>query len=162
MNTCVVLHPSLDGVQHINVWSRGVTQLGRNLSNFAHTPFTHPAYGPFESMEAYWYWIATGMQHDSLRGLWGIAAKRVGKVLERVPVENFEALICEGLYYKTIQTPTLCQQMVFSELPFYHYYWFGHLEHDRYKLVVPASGEFQMTYLEDLRIHLKHLLGVLK
>jgi hypothetical protein len=45
------IKPSEDGVTHINVYSRGNTELGRLLSNFAHTPFSHPEFGEFASVE---------------------------------------------------------------------------------------------------------------
>lgn len=153
------INPSLDGEAHINVWSRGNTELGRLLTNFAHTPFVHPRLGPFESMEGYWYWLSTGCCHDDLRWLWGYLAKQVGKRYTRVPVGDFEELICEGIYHKVTQTPGLVKRVAYSTLPFYHYYWFGDLYNDKYKVVVPESGRFQVEYLEDLRIHLQHLLN---
>lgn len=42
-------HPKTDGVDHINIYSRGRTPLGQALSNFAHTPFEHPKDGKFAS-----------------------------------------------------------------------------------------------------------------
>jgi hypothetical protein len=52
------IKPSEDGVTHINVYSRGNTELGRLLSNFAHTPFSHPEFGEFASVEGFWYWLS--------------------------------------------------------------------------------------------------------
>lgn len=40
-----------DGIDHINIYSKGKTTLGRMLSNFACTPFTHPEDGKFASIE---------------------------------------------------------------------------------------------------------------
>ena len=49
-------HPRDDGVHHLNVYTKAVTVLGRWLSNFTHSPFTHPEYGgKFESMEGFYY-----------------------------------------------------------------------------------------------------------
>lgn len=31
--------PEMDGIDHINVYSKGKTELGKLLSNFARTPF---------------------------------------------------------------------------------------------------------------------------
>lgn len=154
-----MLDPKEDGISHINVWSRGQTTLGRKLTNFAHTPFTHPRFGPFESMEGFWYWLATGCQYDHLRQLWGYLAKQEGKKLEKVSCVDFEELICEGIYHKVLQTDSLVLPMAHSDLPFYHYYWYGDLVNGKYKVVVPESGYFQMAYLEDLRFHLRHLIN---
>lgn len=37
--------PDNDGITHINLYSKSRTVLGRQLSNFAHSPFKHPKYG---------------------------------------------------------------------------------------------------------------------
>lgn len=33
-----MINPLEDGITHINVYSKGATELGRLLTNFAHTP----------------------------------------------------------------------------------------------------------------------------
>jgi len=47
-----------DGIDHINLYSRGHTELGQYLSNFAYTPIQTED-GRFNSIEAYWYWLNT-------------------------------------------------------------------------------------------------------
>lgn len=49
-----MFEPKNDGIDHINVYSGGATELGRLLTNFAHTPFENE-YGKFESVEGFWY-----------------------------------------------------------------------------------------------------------
>lgn len=44
-----------DGIDHINVYSKSRSKLGRSLSNFAHTPITLQD-NYFESVESWWYW----------------------------------------------------------------------------------------------------------
>ena len=46
--------PLNDGVDHINIYSRGKTQLGRMLSNFYLSPFNHPVYGGFNTVEGFY------------------------------------------------------------------------------------------------------------
>ena len=46
-----------DGIDHINIYSKGYTKLGRLLSNFTKSEFTHPIYGHFMSVEGFWYYI---------------------------------------------------------------------------------------------------------
>ena len=65
-----------DGVDHINVYSQGKTQLGRNLSNFSRFPICTDD-GNFYSIEGYWYWLLT--KDDSLRKMWGFKAKAHGR-----------------------------------------------------------------------------------
>lgn len=74
--------PEDDGVTHINVYSKAKTDLGKFLSNFAHTPVNTPD-GPFESLEGYWYWLKT--YDDTLRELYGFKAKEYGR---KLPVAN--------------------------------------------------------------------------
>lgn len=66
-----------DGITHINVYSKGKTELGRLLSNFSHTPF----YGNdilFNSVEGWWQWFTTGKEYDYLKYLYGFKAKKRG------------------------------------------------------------------------------------
>jgi hypothetical protein len=60
------INPHKDGIDHINIYSRGKTEVGRQLSNFAHTPFTHKDYGYFNSVEGLWYYLITGCKHENL------------------------------------------------------------------------------------------------
>lgn len=120
-----LISPDDDGVQHINVYSQGRTPLGRWLSNFTYAPFEHPIYGRFASMEAYWYWVATGMQHDHLRRFYDFSAKRQGVVLPRVPMEtlDFYLLIVEGFLCKLLDAPDAAFiDLAKSDLPFVHYF----------------------------------------
>lgn len=149
------INPRNDGLDHINAWSKGETSMGRQLSNFAHTPFTHPRYGPFKSVEGFWYWVKTGMQHDHLRELWGYIAKKEGSKLPIVNCTEFEDIIREGLYSKITQTHLLSERLAGSTLPICHYYWYGDLPSDKYVVVVPISGLFQMEFIADLRQQIK-------
>lgn len=115
--------PANDGVDHLNVYSKGRTELGQLLTNFAFTPFKHPVHGHFASMEAFWYWLSTGMQHNQLRRLYGASAKMAGKRLPRVPHANFQQEIQDAIRYKIEQTPRILQLFKKSApLPLAHYY----------------------------------------
>jgi len=61
-----MLDSKMDGVTHINIYSKGKTKLGRLLTNFAHTPFTHAEYGQFASVEGFWYWIRDGKDSHNM------------------------------------------------------------------------------------------------
>ena len=45
----------IDGMTHINVYSKGKTEIGRWLSNFAYSPIDLGNEGYFSSIEGYWY-----------------------------------------------------------------------------------------------------------
>lgn len=154
------LDPLRDGVDHINVYSRGFTELGQDLSNFAHTPFVHPRYGPFESVEGFWYWLGTGRRHDHLRDLWGFLAKEEGRRCTRVDIPEFEEEIRDALLHKVSQTYGLAQRLAGSTLPLCHYFYYGRLGVVEPKVVVPKAGLFQMEYLTDLRDQIRLSMGM--
>jgi len=141
--------PFEDGKQHINIYSRGQTNLGRALSNFAKIGFIHPKHGEFESVEGYWYWLSTGKKHQFLRHLSGFKAKEEGKKLERVPVENFKDEIERVIRFKITQNPDLLQEFKMSVLPFKHYYMYGTLPD--VKTVYPRDHLWLVGVLESLR-----------
>lgn len=124
--------PSNDGVDHINIYSNAKTELGRKLSHFPFTPFTHPYFGPFKSMEGFWYWLKAEKKDDVLRNLCGFKAKQYGRGLEKKKLDDFKtgiALFQEDIlaanYQKIIQNPSILQMLCDSDLPFQHYYLFG-------------------------------------
>jgi len=68
LNITVKPDPNEDGKSHINVYSKGQTELGRMLSNFAHSPFRNMEYD-FASVEAFWYWYI--LSNAKMSGLFG-------------------------------------------------------------------------------------------
>ncbi len=110
----------MDGIDHINVYSKGKTPLGRLLSNFADTPFHHPDYGRFRTVEGFWYWLMTGL--EELRRLPGWECKELGKkaTLKRThPTENELAL---AYIAKLNDHPRIRQMLEKNTLPLTHYY----------------------------------------
>lgn len=150
-----------DGKTHINVYSKGNTSLGKLLSNFAHTPFTHPEFGHFSSMEAFWYWIATGMKYDELRGLYGMNAKTRGKeILDKlkadatlIQVPNFKSEMKKAILLKITQNPQVLEELRHSSLPLIHYYVWGKAPNTR--VTYPAAYAWIHEYISDVRDWLK-------
>lgn len=61
--------PATDGINHINIYSKGVSSVGRALSNF-HTP-SEPyvtLHGSFASLEGYYHWLRVADYHCEYRG----------------------------------------------------------------------------------------------
>ena len=52
-----VLDPKLDGITHINMYSKSATAFGRVLSNWAPCRLNLPE-GQFRSVEGYWYYLS--------------------------------------------------------------------------------------------------------
>lgn len=145
--TIVNNDPKTDGKDHINIDFNGRTKLGRMLSQFAHVPFTHPIYGPFNCMEGFWWWLKSAKKPKELRSLIGPAAKSLGKPLPSAKPPNFRREIFIANYYKIDSCPQLRELLVKSTLPFASYYLHGPT-----KLVIEASdSDWMLTMFEELR-----------
>ena len=151
--------PINDGVDHINIYSKGATKLGRLLSNFALTPF-RCEHGTFASVEAYWYWLlsAGASINDlaKLRTMHGFAAKKFGRTLvtmSEATAPDFQHLIKEALKEKLIKHPHIQIMLRDSTLPLAHYYVYHGVRKD-------AGYEWQVEYWEELRRRLKRHGGV--
>lgn len=118
----MIIESITDGINHINAYSKGKTKLGRMLSNFEHSPFTHSQLDDFESMEGIWYYISTGMKIEELRKLYGFEAKQLGRKFPLILNMNFEVLIYEGLECKLVQNDHILLECNKNYLPYYHYY----------------------------------------
>jgi hypothetical protein len=118
----MIYYPEKDGVDHINVYSKGKTELGRLLTNFADTPFKHPVYGWFRTVEGFWYWLKTGGMHEELRDVLGWEAKMLGKKWPAVEVEYFDQKIKTAIRSKLIHHPEILRMLLDNKLPLAHYY----------------------------------------
>ncbi len=138
------IDPNEDGITHINVYSKAKTELGRFLSNFAHSPVNTPD-GHFESLEGYWYWLKT--YDDYLRELYGYKAKEYGK---KLPVANQtvnKSKFKKALYQKVKNNSEwLKENPLWNDLslPLKHYYVYGGEPKE-------AGGQCVLDILEQLR-----------
>jgi len=158
------LIPALDGVEHVNIYSRGRTVLGRWMSNFARQPMVLPEHGSFESVEGFWYWLGT--RDDRLRRLSGFEAKKLGRMLKRVvnlPEEEFKEEIIRALEAKLKAHPAMCERFRNSHLPFEHYYVFDGVVRDAgFRWLVEwwmgTRTEMQRAIEEELDVQLEREL----
>lgn len=116
--------PSTDGINHINIYSKGATKLGRFLTNMSNIP-VKTQHGVFESLEGYWYWLGTGMKHDVLRDANCFEAKKLGRSLEKVPNPDFTSYIKRSMRDKLEQYPRMLELFKKSTDVFTHYYFYG-------------------------------------
>lgn len=131
-------NPKHDGITHVNIYSKGKTDLGRFLTNFAHTPITL-AEGTFASIEAYWYWLGLpdyASKRKELTRLYGFKAKQMGQKLRKkyptVILPDFQERIRTAIRTKLL-THTDWQTSPYVNLPLEHYYAYNgkiyNLEH---------------------------------
>lgn len=111
------LDPLNDGVDHINVYSKGKTALGRFLTNFAYSPIITED-GPFQSIEGYWYWL--GCKDDDLRMVHGWEAKQLGRALGASDWQDtgtFKTKIMKAIEAKLDANPARLAELRASKLP---------------------------------------------
>lgn len=138
-----------DGEDHINIYSKGQTELGQYLSNFARSPFIDTYCGKFDSIEGYWYYNLTG--ENKLRGLSNYQAKKLGQEL----CKQIEKDEWTGVNKQKIKVAILCKltqnrpeklnEFIKSTLPFRHYYVYAG------KIIEPKEGKWIVDFFEDLR-----------
>lgn len=145
--------PANDGHDHINIYSKARTALGYLMSNFARTPFMHPEYGDFLSIEGFWYWLGSGKKHDQLRTLHGFEAKKFGLKLKKKHIDDFDAQVEKAIELKVEQNPALKTMLRNSELPFTHYYWYGEIANC--KVIEIEDGNWLVGIYERIRQELK-------
>jgi hypothetical protein len=134
------INPADDGITHINVYTKGNTELGRLLSNMAHTPFTYKdRYGTIFQLlnvEQYWYYrklspLTTDSRLQRLFSLNGFAAKKLGQEIQKSlnlravdseSIECFRYDILHCIQSKIFQNKRLLTLLLNNTLPFKHYY----------------------------------------
>ena len=153
-------HPAMDGICHINVYSKGGTQLGRMLSNFFWAPIVTKDHGEFASIEGYWYWLKK--PDDKLRKLYGYTAKKFGKDISKgaeshYSKADFENLIKEAIEIKIETHANIRQSLIGSDLPLQHYYYYGKIPNvkiyklEEYAWITDHIAELRHRYQEELK-----------
>jgi hypothetical protein len=112
----------VEGMTHINIYSKSKTSIGKWLSNFTYCPIS-TEHGNFNSIEGYWYWLGT--LNDNLRDLSGFHAKKLGReseVLRELPEDVFQSKIKSAIDRKLKTKPKEVSEI---NLPICHYYEYG-------------------------------------
>ena len=140
------INPEEDGITHINIYSKGKTELGRFLSNFQLFPFLTPD-GLFNSIEGYWYWLLCDHpEKDRLKKTSGYAAKLLGRQLKAQDWNDSEEFKTKIKIAILIKVNYKLKDFFSSTLPFTHYYDYGG------KVVKPKEGQWIIDYFNELRI----------
>ena len=143
-----------DGVDHLNIYSRGKTELGRFLSNFTLSPFTHPKFGSFNTIEGFWQYIKTGKKYECFRTLSGMDCKKISKQYEKQDCDNFQRYIKEAILLKIESNEKFKLLLKESTLPLTHYYYYG--DQSSYKIIIPDNNKWVISYIEDIRKYLNN------
>ncbi len=141
--------PKEDGYTHINIYSKGQTELGRFLSHFSHSPIEIDGLR-FLSVEGYWYWLSA--RDNSLCGVCGFAAKELGKRLPKVvqlEKNEFRQKIYNANWIKIHSDVNKLNSFTLSTLPFTHYYVYG-------GIAKPAGHDWIVEMWEIFRTTIKN------
>lgn len=111
-----------DGVDHINIWEKGNTELGKVLSPSVTIPFNHGLFGHFETMEGFWHYIHSAERDDRIRNMSGTSLKNFARKLSPTRVKHFKALIIDANYQKIKKYKQVVESLKESSLPFDAYY----------------------------------------
>lgn len=145
------MKPELDGIDHINVYSKGKTELGRFLSNFAHTMIITED-GRFDSIEGYWYWL--GCKNESLRRLHGWSAKDLGRKVGAPDWQDsveFKRKILAAIDIKLKSYPRMLNELQKCKLPLVHYYVYGK------KIINVPDADWILAHLDSYKMELYDL-----
>ncbi len=137
-----------DGIHFVNVYSRGVTDLGKFLSNFSYSPINTED-GNFKSIEGYWYYLGTdNPEREKLRDLFGYRAKEFGRILKSKDWQDsdeFKRKIKTAITIKLNNNPKFKEQLSNLKLPLKHFYvMYG-------KVIEPKDGKWILEHLESFK-----------
>lgn len=140
-----------DGITHINGYSQGRTELGRLITNFAHTP-VEIWEKEFGSLEAAWHYYQTGLCHDDLCSLYGYNAYKASRKYPFVQAMTREVYI-ELFRAKLTQTLQLRKLLSESVLPLTHYYEYsGKVVWNEWLWIAEVWMEFRQELKDQMKI----------
>ncbi len=144
-----MISPAKDGIDHINIYSKAQTRLGKLLSNWADIPFTHPEDGRFATIESYWYWLklAGHPAREQLRHLKGWPAKELGRSLapDSTPLSlEGREKIKQAIRLKIAASDELRSLMKANKLPYKHYYVYSNVVRE------PTSDKWLVDFITEL------------
>jgi len=131
-----------EGVDHINISLASNHKLGRFLSTRFKTPFVHPEFGSFNSVEGLWQFLTRHIDDEEtetfVRTFFGSRNTRHLTKLEKKNVANFKEIIFEVMANKLNFSDEYSKILVKNKLPLQMYY----LDTSGNQVVVPFSNWF--------------------
>lgn len=162
-------HPKNEGKDHINAYSKSLTSLGKKLTNFYYSPFEHPKHGNFNSVEGLWYYLKTGRVFNQFRKLSGYEAKKEGQKIQKsigmydssdktFLSDEFKEDIKEGIRSKLRDNVGILNELISTDLPIAHYYYFGDPEKSNVRIKELTEYKWIIDEIEKIReISKQHL-----
>lgn len=144
-----MINPDNDGIDHINIYSRGKTQLGKMLSNW-YPANVEISIGSFKTIEGVIFYLSSF--NDFFRNADGYNCKKYGKDFDkgiRLPEDVFRKFIIDSMLDKVNKNDTLKCLLKESNLPLKHYYNYSG------KIIEVMNWQWQVDEWENIRKGLK-------
>lgn len=117
------IHPAnwiKDGVDHINMSTFGATEIGKVLDLDFEMPWTHPQYGRFISLSAFWYYITSANLDRSFAWMASNLLRQRARTAnqgQRKTVDNLRAIMIDAAYHRISAVPAIAQSLRETTLP---------------------------------------------
>lgn len=109
----------VDGVDHINTnKDHALSRLGALLDRASAVQVKHPVLGSFRTARNFEVWVSTPGHDDAIRTASGAFLRKI----KHPPIESYQFLAVEAIYYKIKRNRELSMAVKNNELPF-DYYW---------------------------------------
>jgi hypothetical protein len=144
-----------DGVDHINIYNLGNTELGVALSEGVRYHFVHEQYGPFQSVAGFSAWLRSNDEDDLFRTLAGYAVIQLTRTKTfKLKIENIKYETMMAHWYKINSFQRLVDMVVKSDLKFDYYYLYGK-QSDQQIRIRNAHANWVVAGFEEIRRALK-------
>lgn len=110
-----------DGVDHINISSYGLTELGQVLKPTSYLSFNHHLLGEFDSVSCFWSYIETGCVSERVRTMLNPDRLLFLKSAVRHDVKNLLYIILDAMWQRVSQYKLLSETLSETSVPFDSY-----------------------------------------
>lgn len=168
------IKPYEDGITHINVYTKGKTELGKMLSNMYKSPTRINFENEnliFNTIEGFWYFLivyyGSGLKDYRFLEFNGFKSKEEGRIKikelninssEIKEEEYFKEEIIKALKEKVKQNKKILTEISYSNLIFKHYYFYG--KEENAKVIEKNEYNWIIDVFEEIRKKMKVFLKI--
>ena len=110
-----------DGIDHINIYNYGITDLGRTLHPSSLLAFEHDIFGRFNSISAFWDFIETAGRDDRFRFLPHSVRLEAKRKMEQIKVPYLHFMVLDACWQRIRSYEKLKDALKNTDLPFDSY-----------------------------------------
>lgn len=144
-----------EGQDHINIYSKSSTELGRFLDPASGFNFSYPIIGTFRSITGMLYWLKDPMHNDLFRTITEQSLHKVPKALKSVRLDNYSVILMRATMIRLERRPDLIRLIkeMSEDIDLLSYYMVGDMRvritTPMANMVVPALTEVLKAIRED-------------